>query len=138
MLLAPKNNKFNRMHKPVLDGVVALQGLNLQNGNCGLKVLESGLIKAEQIEAVSKIIRKKIKKTGKLWVSIFPSISLTTKSLGVRMGKGKGKHAFWAAPVKAGRILFELRGVSVEFGREIFEAVAIRLPLKTRFVTFIN
>lgn len=137
MLLFPKNVKYNRMHKPVLNGS-ATQGLDLQNGSCGLKVLENGLIKAHQIEAVSKIIRKKIKKTGKLWVSIFPYISLTTKSLGVRMGKGKGKHAFWVAPVKEGRILFEIKGVAIETCKEIFELVSIRLPLKTKFITFIN
>lgn len=125
------------MHKPALKGA-ASAGLSLQNGSCGLKVLENGLIKSEQIEAVSKIIRKRIKKTGKLWISVFPTISLTTKSLGVRMGKGKGKHAFWVAPVKEGRLLFEIRGVSVEICKDIFESVSIRLPLKTRFVTFIN
>jgi large subunit ribosomal protein L16 len=137
MLLFPKNIKYNRMHKPTLNGY-ANQGVSLQNGNFGLKILENGFIKSEQLEAVIKIIRKKIKKNGKLWITVFPTISLTAKSLGVRMGKGKGKHAFWIVPVKQGRIIFELRGISKELGEEIFKAVSIRLPLKSKFITFLN
>lgn len=131
--LQPKRTKYNKMFKPVLKGA-GDSFIIPSNGTYGLKVLENGFISAAQIESARKLIKKKIKKRGLLWVNLFPNVSMTTKTIGARMGKGKGSHAYWAAPAKKGQIILEIKGLSLKSSRDLFKIVSIRIPLKTKFV----
>jgi large subunit ribosomal protein L16 len=103
-------------------------------GEYGLQSLDCAWITARQIEATRVAISRKMKKGGKIWIRIFPDHPFTKKPLETRMGKGKGAPEFWVAPVKRGRILFEIGGVPKEVVEEAFRTASYKLPVKVRIV----
>jgi len=137
MPLMPKRVKYRKLQKGQRRGV-ATTGAELAFGEFGLKSLDNGWVKNNQIEAVRVIIARQLHKGGKLWIRIFPDKSITKKPAEVRMGKGKGDLDHWVAVVKRGRILFEIGGVPEEYARRCFRLVAYKLPLRTKFVTRIH
>ena len=134
MPLMPKRVKYRKLQKGQRRGV-ATSGADLAFGEFGLKSLDNGWLKNNQIEAVRVIIARQLHKGGKLWIRAFPDKSITKKPAEVRMGKGKGDLDHWVAVIKRGKILFELGGVPEEYARQCFRLVAYKLPLRTRFVT---
>ena len=134
MPLMPKRVKYRKLQKGQRRGV-ATTGADLAFGEFGLKSLNNGWLKNNQIEAVRVIIARQLHKGGKLWIRAFPDKSITKKPAEVRMGKGKGDLDHWVAVIKRGKILFELGGVPEEYARQCFRLVAYKLPLRTRFVT---
>ncbi len=132
-MLMPKRVKFRKQQRGRRGGK-ASKGADIAFGEYGLKAMEPSWITNRQIEAARIAISRHIKRTGKLWIRIFPDKPVTVKPAETRMGKGKGAPEFWVAVVKPGRILFELEGVSVELAREAMALASSKLPLKTRFV----
>jgi large subunit ribosomal protein L16 len=104
-------------------------------GQFGLKAMQDGWITARQIEAARVAITRKVKRTGKLYIRVFPDKPITKKPAEVRMGKGKGAPEEWVAVVKPGRVMFELEGVSEELAKEAIRQGGQKLPIKTKFVT---
>ncbi|MGD0210488.1 MAG: 50S ribosomal protein L16, partial [Desulfomonilia bacterium] len=100
----------------------------------GLQTLEPHWITARQIEAARVAITRFIKRGGKVWIRLFPDKPITKKPAETRMGKGKGAPEEWVAPVRPGRILFEIDGVTEEQAKEAFRLASHKLPVKTRFV----
>jgi len=113
----------------------ASRGSELNFGDYGLKALECGWITNRQIEAARVAIMRKVKRSGKLWINIFPHKPLTKKPPETRMGGGKGNPEYWVAVVKPGRVLFEMEGVEADLAREAFMRAAHKLPIKTKFVS---
>jgi len=113
----------------------AWKGHTVSFGDYGLKVLEPGWITDRQIEAARIAITRFVKRTGRIWIRIFPDKPVTKKPQETRMGKGKGNPEFWVAVVKPGRILYEMEGVPAETAREAMRLAGHKLPLKTKFVT---
>ena len=134
MVLMPKRVKFRKSQRGNRRGV-ATRGAKVTFGEFGLKSLENGWIKNNQIEAVRVILARQLRRGGKLWIRIFPDKSVTKKPAEVRMGKGKGEVDRWVCVVKRGKIMFELSGVSKEFARHCFRLAAYKLPLKTKLVS---
>ena len=132
-MLQTKKTKYRKAHKGRIHGQ-AKGGFELNFGAFGLKALEPERITARQIEAARRAISRHIKRTGRLWIRVFPDVPVSTKPAEVRMGSGKGSPEYWAARVKPGRILFELDGVSAEIARGAFERAAAKLPIKCKFV----
>ena len=132
-MLQPKKTKFRKQFKGRIHGN-AKGGAQLTFGEFGLKALEPERITSRQIEACRRAINRHNKRSGKLWIRIFPDVPVTAKPLEVRQGKGKGSVEYWAARVKPGRMLFELDGVTEEMARGAFERAAAKLPIKTKFV----
>jgi len=132
-MLMPKKVKYRKLQKGRIRGK-ATRGVNLSFGDYGLQVLETGWVKTRQIEAGRIAMTRFIKRGGKVWIRIFPDKPLTKKPLEVRMGKGKGGVEDWVAPVRAGRILFEMEGVNSEVAREALTLAAHKLGLKTKIV----
>jgi len=137
MVMMPKRVKYRKLQKGNRRGV-ATCGAELAFGEFGLKVLQNGWIRNNQIEAVRVILARQLHKGGKMWIRIFTDKSITKKPAEVRMGKGKGDLSHWVAVVKRGRILFELGGVPEEYARYCFRLAAYKLPLKTKFVTRVH
>ncbi len=133
-MLQPKRTKFRKAHKGRIHGA-AKGGTALTFGQYGLKAQEPERITARQIEAARRAMTRHMKRTGRVWIRIFPDLPVTAKPTEVRMGKGKGAPEYWAARVKPGRIMFELDGVSEEVAREALRLAAMKLPIKTRFVS---
>ena len=75
-----------------------------------------------------------MKRTGKVWLRIFPNIPVSKKPTEVRMGKGKGAPEYWVCRVKPGRIIFEVDGVSEAVAREALYKASTKLPIKTKFI----
>src|SRR5688500_13037898 len=132
-MLQPKKHKFRKAFKGRISGD-AKGGTSLNFGSYGLKAMEPDRITARQIEAARRAITRHIKRQGRLWIRIFPDVPVSSKPAEVRMGKGKGSPAFWAARVKPGRILFELDGVPGDIAAVAFSRAAMKLPIKTKVV----
>ena len=133
-MLQPKRTKFRKAHKGRIHGV-AKGGFDLNFGEYGLKAQEPERITARQIEAARRAMTRYMKRAGRVWIRIFPDVPVSSKPTEVRMGKGKGAPEYWAARVKPGRVMFEIDGVSEEIAREALRLAAMKLPIKTRFVS---
>ena len=135
MLLTPKKTKHRKQMKQVrhLMGVET-RGCKLEFGDYGLRVLESGWITSRQIESARIAMTRFIKRGGKIWIKIFPDKPITKKPAETRMGSGKGSAEYWVAEVRAGRILYEITGISKESAKEAFTLAAAKLPLKTKSI----
>jgi large subunit ribosomal protein L16 len=96
--------------------------------------MEPDRVTARQIEAARRAITRHLKRSGRVWIRIFPDIPVSLKPAEVRMGSGKGTPEFWACRVKPGRIMFEIDGVPRALAQEAFDLAAAKLPIKTRFV----
>ncbi len=133
-MLMPKRVKYRKQQRGRMNGK-AVRGSRLSFGQFGLKALEPHWITARQIEAARVAMTRYVKRTGKVWIRIFPDKPCTKKPAETRMGKGKGAPEYWVAVVKPGRVLFELDGVSEGTAKEALRLAAHKLPLKTKFVT---
>lgn len=132
-MLQPKRVKYRKRQKGRLRGL-ARRGNLISFGDYGLQAVEKGWITNRQIEAARVAMTRHIKRGGKVWIRIFPDRPVTRKPAETRMGKGKGAPEGWVAPVKAGRMLFELEGVPQPVARRAMELAAAKLPVKTKFI----
>jgi large subunit ribosomal protein L16 len=132
-MLQPKRIKYRKQQKGRLRGK-ASRGNRVSFGDYALQALEPGWITNRQIEAARVAMTRHIKRGGKVWIRIFPDKPLTQKPAETRMGKGKGNPETWVAPVRPGRVMFELEGVSIELAREAMRLASAKLPVKTRFM----
>jgi large subunit ribosomal protein L16 len=136
-MLQPTRTKFRKAHKGRIKGV-ASSGVDLAFGEFGLKALEPDRITARQIEAARRALTRHMKRSGRVWIRVFPDVPVSKKPLEVRMGSGKGAPEFWAARIKPGRILFEIDGVPTQIAKEALTLAAAKLPIKTRFIQRIS
>ena len=132
-MLQPKRTKFRKAHKGRIRGF-ATSGATLAFGQFGLKAVEPERVTARQIEAARRALTRHMKRSGRVWIRIYPDVPVSKKPLEVRMGSGKGAPEFWVARVKPGRILFEIDGVPPALAREALTLAAAKLPIKTRFI----
>ena len=132
-MLEPKKVKYRRHHRGNRRGM-ASRGSHVAFGSFGLKAVTPGWITSRQIEAARITISRVVRKTGKMWIRIFPDKPITKKPAETRMGKGKGSPEYWVSVVKPGRILFEVDGVSEEIAREALYKASAKLPIKTKFI----
>lgn len=132
-MLLPKRVKYRRVHRGRLTGK-ATRGNTVTYGDYGLQALEPAWISSRQIEAARSAMTRYIKRSGQVWIKIFPDKPITQKPAETRMGSGKGSPEYWVAVVKPGRVMFEIGGVSEELAREAFRLASHKLPIKTKFV----
>jgi len=134
-MLTPKKVKHRKWQKGrSLKRLIDTRGLELSFGSYGLQSLESAWITSAQIEAARKALTNFIKREGKIWIRIFPDKPITKKPPEVTMGAGKGAVDHYVAPVKPGRIIFEMDGVSESIARSAFRIAGHKLPVKTRVI----
>lgn len=133
-MLQPKRTKFRKQQKGRNKGL-AERGSSVSFGEFGLKSVARGRITARQIESARRAITRHVKRTGKLWIRVFPDKPITKKPLEVRMGKGKGSVEYWVAQIKPGSMLYEIQGVPEETARAAFKLASAKLPIKTAFTT---
>src|SRR5271155_1187961 len=136
-MLQPMRTKFRKAHKGRIHGV-ATSADTLAFGQLGLRALEPDRITARQIEAARRALTRHMKRSGRVWIRLFPDVPVSKKPLEVRMGSGKGTPELWVARGKPGRILFEIDGVPLEVAKESLALAAAKLPIKTRFVERIS
>lgn len=132
-MLLPKKTKFRRVRKGKNDGN-ATRGNYIAFGDYALQSQANNDVTSRQIEAARQAMTRYIKRGGKIWIRIFPHVPVTRKPLGLKMGGGKGAPEFFVAKVKAGTVMFEMKGVSEEVAREAMRLAAHKLPVKTKFI----
>jgi len=133
-MLMPKRVKFRRTQRGKMKGNES-RGTDIAFGSFGLKTLEQAWITSRQIEAARVAMTRFMKRDGRSWIRIFPDKPVTKKPAETRMGSGKGAPEFWVAPVKPGRIMFEIDGVTKAIAEEAFRLAASKLPVRTKIVT---
>lgn len=133
MPLMPKRVKYRKLQRGNNSGL-ATSNNKIDFGDFALQSLTRGFITNNQIEAARIAINRHLKRRGKVWIRVFPFKSITKKPLEVRMGKGKGNVEGWVAPVKPGRVLFEVSGCSEVTAREAMSRAANKLCLRCKFL----
>ncbi|MBU2541885.1 MAG: 50S ribosomal protein L16 [Candidatus Omnitrophica bacterium] len=134
MVLMPKRVKYRKAQRGSRRGEAA-RGTSINFGEFGLKALENGYLKNNQLESARVTLTKQLRGGGKLWIRVFPDKSVTKKPAETRQGKGKGELDHWVAVIRRGRVLFELGGVPKEFARQALSLAAHKLPIRTKFLT---
>ena len=133
-MLMPKRTKHRKQFRGSMAGK-ATRGNKISNGEYGIVAMEPAWIKSNQIEAARVAMTRYVKRTGKVWIKIFPDKPYTSKPIGVRMGKGKGNVEGWVAVVKPGRVMFEIAGVPEETAKEALRLATHTLPVKCKIVS---
>ena len=133
-MLMPKRVKRRKQFRVSMTGK-ALRGNTISNGEYGIVALEPAWIKSNQIEAARIAMTRYIKRTGKVWIKIFPDKPVTAKPAETRMGSGKGSVEYWVAVVKPGRVMFEIAGVPEDQAKEALRLAMHKLPCKCKIVS---
>jgi large subunit ribosomal protein L16 len=133
-MLSPKKVKFRKQMKGNLRGK-AQRGSSIEFGDFALKAVESGYMTAQQIEAARIAINRKVKRGGQMWIRVFPAKPLTRKPAETRMGGGKGSPELWVAPIRPGKILYELAGVEESLAVRALTLAANKLPFATKVIS---
>jgi large subunit ribosomal protein L16 len=133
-MLSPKKVKYRKQMKGNMRGT-AYRGSSINFGEYALKAMECGRMTAQQIEAARITINRTVKRGGKMWIRVFPDKPLTKKPAETRMGKGKGSPEQWVAPIKPGRILYELTGVDEELAVKALKLAGNKLPFATKVIS---
>jgi large subunit ribosomal protein L16 len=132
-MLSPKRVKYRKQQKGRMTGT-ASRGNEVSFGDFGLQALECGRLSARQIEAARIALTRYVKRTGKVWIRVFPDKPITKKPAETRMGKGKGATEGWVAVVTPGKVLYEIKGVPEDKAREALRIASFKLPIDTRFI----
>jgi len=132
-MLQPVRTKLRKAFKGRIHGT-ATSGDTLAFGQYGLKALEPERVTARQIEAARRALTRFMKRSGRVWIRVFPDVPVSKKPIEVRMGKGKGSPELWVVRVKPGKILFEVDGIPQNVAKEALTLAAAKLPVKTRFI----
>ena len=132
-MLSPQKTKYRKQFKGRIHGKTK-GNYELNFGSYGLKAIQPERITSRQIESARKAITRHLKRTGRLWIRIFPDVPVSKKPAEVRMGKGKGNNEYWACRVNPGRIMFEVDGVSIEEAKKAMALASAKLPVKCKFV----
>jgi len=133
-MLTPRRTKYRKQFKPKVDNKIASRGTSLAFGEFGLRTETSGNLSSRQIEAARKSITHFTKRGGRIWIRIFPDRPITKKPPETRMGGGKGDIYEYVAPVKVGRIIFEMAGVPEIVAKEALRLASHKLPVISSFV----
>jgi large subunit ribosomal protein L16 len=131
--MQPARTKYRKFRK-VIPSNISTSGYSVAFGEYAIKAITSGRITGKQIETVRRILAKKIKKTGRIIIRIFPHLPVTQKPIGVRMGGGKGGVEFYVASVSAGTVMFEMDGISHEDAKDLFTQVKHKMPVECSLV----
>ena len=132
MFQPPKSTKYRKEHKGRNRGVVSNPGVHF--GECGMMAIGHSRLNARQIESARRAITHTLKRTGRVWIRVFPQKPISQKPLEVRQGKGKGNVEYYAYLVKPGSVIFEIGGVPLELATKAFKRAEAKLPFKVKLI----
>ena len=132
-MMQPGKTKYRKAQKGRIHGNSST-ATRLNYGTYGLKAIKAGRISARQIEAARRALTRFMKRTGRVWIRIFPDIPVSKKPTEVRMGKGKGSVEYWMCRVKPGRIMFEVDGITLDVAKQALDRASAKLPIKTKMI----
>ena len=131
-MLLPKRTKFRRLHRGRLKGVSKANTIVF--GEFGIQALEPVWLTSRQIEATRRSITRYVRRTGKIWIRVFPDKPITERAAESRMGSGKGTPEYWVAVIKPGAVLFEINGLSREMSYKVLKTASHKLPIRTKII----
>ena len=131
-MLLPKRTKFRRLHRGRLKGVSKANKIVF--GEFGIQALEPIWLTSRQIEATRRSITRYVRKSGKIWIRVFPDKPITERAAESRMGSGKGTPEYWVAVIKPGAVLFEINGLSREMSYKVLKTASHKLPIRTKII----
>lgn len=132
-MLSPKRTKFRRPHRGNFRGT-ATRGNTISFGDYALQALEPCWLTSRQIEAGRRVMTRYVRRTGKLWIRIFPDKPITIRPAETRMGSGKGSPDYWVAVIKPGKVIYEITGVPEAVARQALKIASYKMPVKTKFL----
>ena len=133
-MLSPKRVKYRKMQRGRMRGK-ACRNNRLVHGDYGIQALEPVWLTSRQIEAARRTISRYTKRSGKLWIKVFPDKSVTARAEESRMGSGKGAVDYWVVVIKPGNIIFELSDtIPLEIAKRALEVASQKLPIKTKIL----
>jgi len=132
-MLLPKRTKFRKVHRGRLKGVSTADTVVF--GEYGIQALEPVWLTSRQIEATRRSITRYVRKTGKIWIRVFPDKPITERAAESRMGSGKGAVDYWVAVIKPGAVLFEINGLEQEMAYKVLKLASYKLPIKTKIIS---
>lgn len=132
-MLSPKKTKFRKQHRGRMCGKSS-KGNCISFGEYALQTLEPTWLTSRQIEAARRTITRYVRRSGKLWIRVFPDKPVTARAAETRMGSGKGAPEYWVAVIKPGHILFEINGVPQTIAKQAMKLASYKLPVKTKFL----
>ena len=132
-MLQPKRTKYRKVQRGVLKWK-AYRWSRISFWDYAIKTMDKGFITSRQIEAVRRTISRYTKRTGKIWIKVFPDKSVTARAEESRMGSGKGAVEYWVVVIKPGNILFEINGVTKEIAIKALDLARYKLPIKTKIL----
>lgn len=133
-MLIPKRTKFRKQHRGRLKGI-ATKANTVVFGDYGLQSLEPTWLTSRQIEATRRSITRYVRRTGKIWIRVFPDKPITERAAESRMGSGKGAVDYWVAVIKPGMVLFEINGLNQEMAYKVLKTASYKLPVKTKIIS---
>jgi len=133
-MLVPKRAKYRKQQRGTMKGN-ATSGTTIAFGEFGLMSEGTAWVTSRQIEAARRAITHYTQRGGRVWIRIFPDKPITHKPAETRMGSGKGDVYEFVAPVRPGRILFEMGGVTHEVAKAALRLAAQKLGVKTMMVS---
>ena len=131
-MLLPKRTKFRRLHRGRLKGVSKANTIVF--GEFGIQALEPVWLTSRQIEATRRSITRYVRRSGKIWIRVFPDKPITERAAESRMGSGKGTPEYWVAVIKPGAVLFEINGLSREMSYKVLKTASHKLPIRTKII----
>jgi len=132
-MLSPKRTKFRRPHRGNFRGI-ATRGNKISFGDFALQALEPCWLTSRQIESGRRVMTRYVRRTGKLWIRVFPDKPITLRPAETRMGSGKGSPDYWVAVIKPGKVLYEITGVPEAVARRAMKIASYKMPIKTKFL----
>jgi large subunit ribosomal protein L16 len=132
-MLSPKRTKYRKCHRGNLKSIGIVKDF-LFFGDYGIQRMQAAWLTSRQIEATRRVLSRYVRRTGKLWIRIFPDKIITARAAETRIGSGKGNPEYWVATIAPGKVLFELNGVSIQVARQALKIAVSKLPLKAKFV----
>ena len=133
-MLMPKRVKHRKQFRGTMAGK-AMRGNKISYGEYGIVATEPGWITSNQIEAARVAMTRYVKRTGRVWIKIFPDKPVTAKPAETRMGSGKGALEYWVPVVKPGRVMFEIGGIAEPLAKEALRLATHKLPVKCKIVS---
>jgi large subunit ribosomal protein L16 len=130
-MMCPKRTKYRRQHRGRLKGTS--RACSVEFGEYGMQATQPGWLTSRQVEAVRRSIRRYVRRTGKVWIRVFPDKPITERPAESRMGSGKGRVSYWVSLVKVGAMLFELNGLQEKAAFKVLKLASYKLPIKVRF-----
>jgi large subunit ribosomal protein L16 len=132
-MLLPKRTKFRKMHRGKMRGVSKANTIVF--GDFGIQAQEPVWLTSRQIEATRRSITRYVRRTGKLWIRVFPDRSITERAAESRMGSGKGAVSYWVAIIKPGAVLFEISGLDKQQAYKVLKTASYKLPIRTKILS---